>query len=116
MPPLSQRRGVGGSAAGEKTDIGHIGIGISRNDNIEIFGSDTKREGFDPIVFHNNQDITVTFPAIPLLTGQYFFTISLGDEHALHPYDIQKSEIFQIVSRQINWGVMHLEHRWEFNV
>lgn len=92
---------------------GHVGIGISRNDEETVYGVTTKLDGIDPITFHDGQEFTLIFTTFPLLAGQYYVTVILVDDHALHPYDFYRTKTFSVENLVGDFGVVRLEHSWE---
>jgi ABC-type polysaccharide/polyol phosphate transport system ATPase subunit len=92
---------------------GHIGIGLNRNDEEPIFGITTKIDGFSALSFYDGQKLCLKFPSFSLLAGQYYFLVVLTDEHALHPYDIQRTKIFFVENFRGELGIVKLEHEWE---
>ncbi len=94
---------------------GHIGIGLSRNDDEAIYGVSTRMDGHPPLVFYNGQELGVNFPSMPLLAGQYSFLVVVTDEHALHPYDIRRTEMFSVENFQGELGMVKLAHEWKLS-
>jgi ABC-type polysaccharide/polyol phosphate transport system ATPase subunit len=92
---------------------GHIGIGLNRNDEEPIFGVTTKMDGFSSLQFYDGQELCLKFPSLSLLSGLYYFVIALSDEHALHPYDIQRTEMFSVENLRGELGIVKLNHEWE---
>jgi ABC-type polysaccharide/polyol phosphate transport system ATPase subunit len=91
---------------------GHIAVAIYRNDELHLFNTTSKIEGFSPITFHDDKEISVKFKSIPLLFGQYYFVVLIGDEHALHPYDFKCSQIFHIKKEHKEFGILDIDHEW----
>ncbi len=98
----------------EKKDIirGHVAVGIKRNDDETVYGVTTKMDGFLPVAFFDGQVIMLKFPSVPLLSGQYFMLVYLGDEHALHPYDTCRTNMFSVVNLLADTGMVRLNHEW----
>ena len=92
---------------------GHIGIALNRNDEETVFGSTTKMDSLPAVSFYDGMAMSVRFPSLPVLSGQYFFTVVVGDEHALHPYDMGRSKMFSIEHMKGEVGIVRLDHKWE---
>lgn len=91
---------------------GHVGLGLHRNDGEHLFGVTSKMDGLSQIIFSEGLELCIRFPSLPLLAGQYFFVVILGDEHALHPYDIQRNIPFSVESDAGELGIVKLAHEW----
>jgi lipopolysaccharide transport system ATP-binding protein len=92
---------------------GHIGIGIKRHDGEMMFGTTSKIDDLTFFRFQDGQELRIVFPHFPMLSGQYHFLVALGDEHALHPYDVQVTGNFVVESPRGELGVVSVDHRWE---
>jgi hypothetical protein len=53
------------------------------------------------------------FSSLPLLSGRYYFIAALSDEHALHPYDIQRTRMVSVENLSGELGMVKLEHSWD---
>lgn len=102
-----------GKAAGTNVTKGHVGIGINRNDEEAVYGVTTKLDRIEPITFSDGHEIVVKFSTFPLLAGQYYITVVLTDGHALHPYDIYRTEMFSVENLLGDIGIVRMEHSWE---
>ena len=91
---------------------GHIAIGLNRNNDESIYGVTTKMDGFLPISFYDGLNVSLKFPSLPLLSGQYYLFVYLGDEHAIHPYDIHRTRMFTVENFTADPGVVRLAHEW----
>ncbi len=100
-------------AAGADLVRGHVGIAVNRNDEEPIYGVTTKLDGFEPIPFYDGQEITIRFPTFPLLVGQYYVIVALADDHAVHPYDFHRTNMFSVENFVGELGIVRLEHSWE---
>jgi homopolymeric O-antigen transport system ATP-binding protein len=92
---------------------GHIAVALHRNDEETVFGSTTKMDSLRAVSFYDGMTMSLKFPSLPLLSGQYFFTVLAIDEHALHPYDIVRSKLFSVESPGGELGIVKLDHIWE---
>lgn len=91
---------------------GHMALAIYRNDELHLFNTTSKIEGLSPITFHDNKEISIEFKSFPLLFGQYYFIVTIGDEHALLKYDSKCSEIFHIKKEHKEFGILDIDHEW----
>jgi lipopolysaccharide transport system ATP-binding protein len=92
---------------------GHIGVGVKRNDDEMMFGTTSKMDGLSSFDFRDGQKLCIRFPNFSLLSGQYHFLVALGDEHALHPYDVQVTRNFAVENPRGELGMVSLSHSWE---
>lgn len=97
----------------EKNLAGHIGFAIIRNDEVMCFGTMTHFDGIEPIQYYDNQEFAMVIQHNPLLTGTYKIMAVVGDEHAVHPYDIKYSSPFIVSSKFKEFGMTYIEHAWK---
>jgi len=96
-----------------KQDIkGHIGFAIVRNDEIMSFGTMTNFDGFAPINFRDGQEFRIKINSLPLLSGLYSITLIVGDEFAIHPYEILRTKNIQVLQGGKEFGISYIEHEW----
>ncbi len=93
----------------------HLGFALIRPDRDNVFGSSTH---FDPqraplqgVGLH---EVTVEFPAFPLLSGEYLWSVYLLDETGLHIYDMAEAIApFTVLNnRTREFGLVALPFRW----
>ncbi len=93
----------------------HVGIAIVRNDRENIFGTATHfNPRNQPLRPRGRQRIALTFPALPLLGGQYLLSAYALDDSGLQVYDMAELICpFTVngVGREV--GIVHLDYRWE---
>jgi ABC-type multidrug transport system ATPase subunit len=92
---------------------GHIGFAIIRNDEVMCFGTMTHFDGLGSIQYYDNQEFAMVIQKSPLLTGTYKIMAVVGDEHAMHPYDIKYSSPFIVSSKFKEFGMTYIEHVWK---
>lgn len=102
---------IGASATAPRP--GHIGLGVNRNDNEPVFGTTTRMDGLSHLSLVDGAVVNLRFPAVRLLAGQYFISVVLTDEHALHLYDQGRTHMFSIVNSAPELGLVHMEHEWQ---
>lgn len=92
----------------------HVGIIIFRNDGVECFGIGTHVAGVEPPPASGS--ISLRFPRLPLLAGEYDVSVYLLDEHGLHIYDQKEREFrFRVIQPFKALGLCRLEHSWEID-
>ena len=92
---------------------GHVRFAIVRNDEVMCFGTMTHFDGLEPIHYYDNQEFALVMQKSPLLTGTYKIMAVVGDEHAMHPYDIKYSSPFIVSSKFKEFGMTYIEHAWK---
>ena len=100
--------------AADKVSLpGHIGFGVNRNDDEPVFGTTTRIDGLSPLRLVDGLVVVLRFSSLKLLAGQYYISMILADEHALHPYDIVQSPVFFVENSSMELGLVSLDHQWE---
>lgn len=64
-----------------------FGLGISRDDGAHVTGPNTRMNGFPIDTFSGRHRVVFRIPALPLLPGQYYLSVSAYDYHLVHAYD-----------------------------
>jgi ABC-type polysaccharide/polyol phosphate transport system ATPase subunit len=64
-----------------------FGMGISRDDGAHVTGPNTRMNGFPIEAFSGRHEIVYRIPALPLLPGQYYLSVSAYDYFLVHAYD-----------------------------
>ncbi|GAB6080806.1 MAG: ABC transporter ATP-binding protein [Hydrogenophilus thermoluteolus] len=96
----------------------HVGFALIRPDRDNVFGSSTH---FDPnrtpLRGAGSHEVVVEFPALPLLSGKYLWSVYVLDETGLHVFDKAEAvcpfTVLNITTR--DFGVVALPHRWRLN-
>lgn len=92
--------------------VAHVGIGIDRNDGVQVFSTSSQAAGFTPPTCSGS--IRLRFPHLALMPGTYAVSVCLLDEHGLHVYDHRVREFkFEVVHNVQAMGLCYLEHQWE---
>ena len=100
--------------AADKVSLpGHIGFGVNRNDDESVFGTTTRMDGLSPLRLGDGLVVVLRFSSLKLLAGQYYISMILADEHALHPYDMVRSPVFFVENSSMELGLVSLDHHWE---
>ena len=98
----------------DKVENAVFGIGIYRDDGLNIFGTNTKIEKFKDFEIKEDGSYEITLKNNRLLPGKFIvgFSIEQGDV----PVDYWKTALeIEIVSRSGRVGTVDLEHDWSFS-
>jgi lipopolysaccharide transport system ATP-binding protein len=93
----------------------HVGVLLVRNDAVWCYGTSTKMDGVTPLYPLPNGEWGVCFivDPLPLLAGQYSFTIGLMDATTPHMYDAWPAAVpFTVRHAGQDVGVARLPHAW----
>lgn len=93
---------------------GHVGFGIVRNDEEMVFLTMSNFDRLPLIEFHDGQEFRVKIESLPLLPGIYSFGAIIGDEHALHPYDMMRTKSVQVIHRGKELGMTFVGYKWVY--
>lgn len=96
----------------EKNIMGHIGFAVIRNDEETVFGVMASFDNLAPIELRDGHEFRIRIHSLPLLAGIYKFLLIVGDEFALHPYDMKITKSIQIVHGRKEFGITYIEHEW----
>jgi len=94
-----------------------LAVTIVKADSTIVASASSKNDGF---CVRREADgtgsVTLTFTKLPLLKGEYWVTVFLGCERALHVYDHAEMVARITVSQQgLEQGIVSLPHKWEMN-
>ncbi len=98
----------------DKVENAVFGIGIYRDDGLNIFGTNTKIEKFKDFEIKEDGSYEITLKNNRLLPGKFIvgFSIEQGDV----PVDYWKTALeIEIVSHSGRVGTFDLEHEWSFS-
>lgn len=93
--------------------LGHVGIGLERNDGQILFATTTKSQGIAPVRFSGRKEIRLALPAFPILKGSFRAKAVIADEHQLRVIDEKTSDPLMIESEHPEFGMMWMEHEWK---
>ena len=95
----------------------HLGIGINRIDEVEVFSFSTKQDGLSPLDGAGSHTLRLSIPRLPLVKGEFSLYVFLLDEGGLHVYDQRLlRRAFAVASPSYAFGLLEVEHRWELDV
>ncbi|SRR6266545_3861346 len=92
----------------------HLGVGINRIDEVEVFSFSTHGDGLPPFQGERNYAARLRLPRLPLVKGEFTLYIFLLDEEGLHIYDqrvLQRA--FRVQSSAYAFGLFRADHSWE---
>ncbi len=91
----------------------HLRIGIDRNDGVQLFACDTRRDGAGPVSGSLRHRITCRFPRFSVRSGEFSIFIYLGDEHGLHLYDhVLLRGAIRVKSEGFDVGIVEFDRHW----
>lgn len=91
-----------------------FGIRITHLHGTTVWGSNTKRMGFQPATLNNSGTITLNIPDLPILAGTYDLTVALSDQHETYEYDHWERRVrFDVVQyNSFDEGLIQIEANW----
>jgi ABC-type polysaccharide/polyol phosphate transport system ATPase subunit len=92
-----------------------FGIRITHLHGTNVWGSTTKRMGFQPATLNNSGTITLNIPELPILAGTYDLTVALTDQHETYEYDHWERRVrFDVVQyNSFDEGLIQIEANWQ---
>ena len=91
----------------------HVGVHIARNDQVECLATGTHFALVTPVVEGNRGSVALRLKQLPLLSGLYYVSTALLDEHGLHPYDLRHAIAeFVVTSSRRESGVFLPDYEW----
>jgi lipopolysaccharide transport system ATP-binding protein len=92
----------------------HLGIGVNRSDEVEVFAASTEQDGLEPFAGRSRYRVRWVVPSLPLVKGDFTLYVFLLDERAVHVYDRRVlRRAFTVESEGYRFGLVRSEHRWE---
>ena len=91
-----------------------FGVRFTHLHGTTVWGSNTKRMGFQPATLQNSGTIALTIPELPILAGTYELTVALTDQHETHEYDHWERRVrFDVVQyNSFDEGLIQIEASW----
>ena len=92
-----------------------FGIRITHLHGTTVWGSNTKRMGFQPDTLNNSGTITLNIPELPILAGTYDLTVALTDQHETYEYDHWDRRVrFDVVQyNSFDEGLIQIDAKWQ---
>jgi lipopolysaccharide transport system ATP-binding protein len=105
-------------AKATRNDGVFIAVLLLRSDGLRCYGTTTRADGVSDGIYSLGGDeygVTLVIDELPLLGGNYSFTIALQDMRSPHTYDHRVGAASFSVSAQSRGegGVVRIAHRWE---
>ena len=93
----------------------HIRVGADRQDGVQAFAVDTRSEDRAPLTGRRRYRVRLLLPELPIVQGEFRLYAFLGDETALHLYDVKVLHPgFTIVPPDYAVGMLRPRHVWIF--
>ena len=91
-----------------------FGIRFTHLHGTTVWGSNTKRMGFQPATLNNSGTITLNIPELPILAGTYDLTVALSDQHETYEYDHWERRVrFDVVQyNSFDEGLIQVQASW----
>lgn len=92
-------------------------INLYRHDGLYIFGTTTLMDGMPALSPGRSGTVSVKFPNLRLLAGQYVWRVAINDERAFGVY-AEANQIcpFQVQDDLQSVGMFDIERHWEFRL
>jgi ABC-type polysaccharide/polyol phosphate transport system ATPase subunit len=95
-----------------------FGVALHRNDGAYVYGSNTHVDGYSLPSLESDGRITLTYAALPLLSGTYLVTVAVFDSEVEGAPAIDFREDYyriRVVSRSREQGLTRLNHDWHLD-
>jgi ABC-type multidrug transport system ATPase subunit len=93
----------------------HLRVGVDREDGVQVFTADTRREPWAPLTGRDRYRLRLLFPELPVAQGDFRLYAYLGDETALHVHDVRILKPgFSVASPEYVVGLVAARHLWTF--
>ncbi len=91
----------------------HVRVGIDREDGVQTFAVDTRREPWAPLTGRGRHRLRLLVPELPVAQGDFRVYVYLGDEKALHVHDLRILKPgFSVASPDYVVGLLRPRHVW----
>lgn len=91
-----------------------FGIGIERNDGLQVFGSNTEIEKIKIPELNQSGKLKIKIPRLGLLSGKYLLDVAVHRDDG-YPFDYHKSAVeFAVRAEFSAVGVWAPQHSWSF--
>ena len=91
----------------------HLRVGADREDGVQAFAVDTRGQPWAPLTGHRRYRVRLTLPALPIAQGEFRLYAFLGDEKALHLYDLRVVKPgFSVVAPDYVVGLIRPQCLW----
>jgi ABC-type polysaccharide/polyol phosphate transport system ATPase subunit len=91
----------------------HLRVGADREDGVQAFAVDTRAEPWAPLSGRRRYRVRLTLPELPIAQGEFRLYAFLGDEQALHLYDLRVLKPgFSVAASDYVVGMVRPKHAW----
>jgi len=91
----------------------HLRVGADREDGVQAFAVDTRGEPWAPLTGRRRYRVRLLLPDVPIAQGEFRLYAFLGDEKALHLYDLRVLRPgFSVVAPDYAVGLIRPRHVW----
>ena len=91
----------------------HLRVGADREDGVQAFAVDTRGEPWAPLTGRRRYRVRLTLPELPIAQGEFRLYAFLGDEQALHLYDLRVVRPgFSVAASEYVVGLIRPKHAW----
>ena len=92
----------------------HLGVGVNRLDEVEVFACFTQRDGLAPFRGAGEHRIRLRIPRLPLAKGEFSIYVFLLDGEGLHIFDRRLVRgAFSAATVTYTAGLIEVEHEWQ---
>lgn len=97
----------------KKIPKAYFGLCILRNDGVRCYGINTRAEGLEHKVLEEDGAVTMSFPKIGLMQGNFSVDVTIEDQNGNTIDYFDNAVKFDIYMNEPGSGVTYLEHNWE---
>ena len=91
----------------------HLRVGADREDGVQAFAVDTRHEAWAPLTGRRSYRVRLLLPEAPIAQGVFRLYAFLGDEKALHLFDLRILQPgFSVVAPDYMVGLIRPRHVW----
>jgi hypothetical protein len=88
-------------------------VGADREDGVQAFAVDTRHEPWAPLSGRRSYRVRLLLPEAPIAQGEFRLYAFLGDEKALHLFDMRIQQPgFSVVAPDYVVGLIRPKHSW----
>ncbi len=96
----------------KKIDDAVFGIGIFRNDDVQIYGTNTRIDGVKEFSLSKGGATEVVIESLMLLPGEYYLDVAIESGMGIPVDYFRKAKRFSVYSAIGDVGLVRLEHGW----
>lgn len=96
----------------KKVDDAVFGIGIFRNDDVQIYGTNTRIDGVKEFSLSKGGATEIVIEGLLLLPGEYYLDVAIESGMGIPVDYFRKAKRFSVYSAIGDVGLVRLEHGW----